>query len=173
MRDCQSGGPPLFHYRNAQMSSRMPLIKPRRGRCASRTGQRRSCPPWLHPPQRKQRDWQTETAFKIGNAAYGALDVMSNTKKKKNNNGLDTWIRQEKMWHLTSFHGISSTEESDPWALGRWQSLRGKRSSMTQSGTCNCITFAEWNNERHYCKTPRRIRPGVTNARALLLAVKN
>lgn len=63
--------------------------------CASRTGRRWSCPPWPHPPQRKQRDWQTESAFKIGNAAYGALNIMSNTKKKLNN-GHYTWIRQEK-----------------------------------------------------------------------------
>lgn len=77
------------------------------------------------------------------------------------------------MWHLTSFNGIGSREESNSWALLRWQSLRGKRSRRTQSGTCNCITFTEWNNKRHYCKTPRRIRLGVTNSRALLLAVKN
>lgn len=67
-----------------------------------------------------------------------------------------------KMSHLTGFNGIGSREESDSWALLWWKSLRGKRSSMTQSGTCNCITFTEWNNERHYCKTPRRIRVRVT-----------
>lgn len=76
------------------------------------------------------------------------------------------------MWHLTSFDGIGSREESDSWALLKWQSLRGKRSSMTQSGTCNCITFTELNHERHYCKTPRCIRLGVTNGRALLLTEK-
>lgn len=48
-----------------------------------------------------------------------------------------------------------------------------KGSSMTQSAPCNCITFAEWNNEWHYCKTPHRIRLGGTSAEALLLAMKN
>lgn len=40
----------------------------------------------------------------------------------------------------------------DPSVLWWWDLLAGQRSNMTQSRTCNCITFLKQNNERHYCR---------------------